>query len=119
MIELTDKDFLVKNNSLIVKHKDFKDNQGIIMFKTEWCGHCQRAKPEFSNAADILGKSFPIATIDCDENKYAPRMAGVSGYPTIKFIDRNGKISGDYEGDREVGPILQVICDKAKVCKRI
>ena len=119
MLELTDKDFAVKNNQLHIRHKDFKDKQGIVMFKTEWCGHCRRAKPEFATASDILGKSFPIATIDCDKNTYAPRMAGVEGYPTIKFIDRNGKISGDYTGERETGYILQIVCDKAKVCKRI
>lgn len=118
MLTLNDKDFTVKNNSLYVRHKDFKDKQGLVMFKAEWCGHCQRAKPEFSKASDLLGKSFPIAMIDCDKNKYAPRVAKVQGFPTIKFIDRNGKLSDDYEGPREVAEILSAVCAKAKVCKK-
>ena len=116
MIELNDKDFNIKKGKLVVGHKDFKGKQGLVMFKTDWCGYCQRAKPEFAKVADILGKSFPIGMIDCDRNKLAPKTAGVTGYPTIKFCDSKGNLTEDYLSERDSSTILKVVCKKAKQC---
>lgn len=116
MIVLKDKDFYMDDDKLSVRHKAFKGKQGLIFFKTEWCGYCQRAKPEFEKASDILGTSFPIGTVDCDVNKLAPAIAGVQGYPTIKFCDKNGKLTEDYNSDRNLDTILHEICIKAKKC---
>jgi thiol-disulfide isomerase/thioredoxin len=119
MLILNDTDFYVKNNSLFIKHKDFKSKQGLIMFKAEWCGHCQKAKPEMQLVSDAVGKAFPIAFVDCDDNKLAPKLAGVEGFPTLIFVDVSGKVSGDYSGPRDASNILKTICDKSKVCRRI
>ena len=119
MIELKDKDFEVKPTGIYIKHKLFNDKQGLVMFKAEWCGYCQRAKPELSKASDAVGTAFPIAMIDCDKNKKIPMAAGIVGYPTIKYVNRNGKLMNNYEGPRKSDDILDVICKKAKLCKKI
>jgi thiol-disulfide isomerase/thioredoxin len=118
MIELKDKDFHVIGGKIAVRHKDFKGKQGLVMFKTDWCGYCQRAKPEFEEASDILGSSFPIGIIDCDSNKLATKAAGVVGYPTIKFCDNKGKLTDNYAAERTTGSILKTVCEKAKKCPR-
>ena len=118
MQELKDKDFSIKSDGVYVKHKMFRDKQGLIMFKAEWCGHCQRTKPQLQQVSDAVGSAFPVCMVDCDENTKVPEALGVQGYPTLKFINRQGKITSDYNGSRDSQDILEAICKKAKVCKR-
>jgi len=53
--------------------------QGVVMYGTEWCPHCQDQKRDF-------GESFRYVTfINCDINQGACDAAGVEGYPTWSF----------------------------------
>jgi thiol-disulfide isomerase/thioredoxin len=117
MIELNDKDFHVKNDTLFVNHKDFKSKQGLIMFKAEWCGHCQNAKPQMQLVSDATGMAFPIGLVDGDNSKLSTKLAGVEGYPTLIFVNVSGKVSGNYNGNRDASEILKAICNKSKVCR--
>jgi protein disulfide isomerase family A protein 3 len=88
----------------------------LVMFYAPWCGHCKKIKPEFERAASILKENDPpvtLAKVDCTEaGKDTCGRFDVSGYPTIKIF-RNGELSQDYNGPREVTGIVKYM--KAQV----
>ena len=55
--------------------KCLTDN-GVKMYGAYWCSHCQNQKKEF-------GKSFDyVDYVECTENEFECKNAGVTGYPT-------------------------------------
>ena len=78
----------------------------VVLFKTEWCGHCQKMAPHFDKATSALdgsknskGKTIRFEKVDCDENKELGKKYDVSGYPTIKILNDDGT-QDDYDGAR-------------------
>lgn len=78
----------------------------VVLFKTEWCSHCQKMAPHFDKATSALdgskdssGKTIRFEKVDCDENKELGKQFGVSGYPTIKILNDDGT-QDDYDGAR-------------------
>jgi protein disulfide-isomerase-like protein len=78
----------------------------VVLFKTEWCGHCQKMAPHFDKATSALdgskdsnGKTLRFVKVDCDENKELGKKYDVSGYPTIKILNDDGS-QDDYDGAR-------------------
>ncbi len=43
--------------------------KALVMFYAPWCGHCKRAKPEFSQAATVLkgDTEVALAAVDCTQ----------------------------------------------------
>lgn len=69
---------------------------GLKMYGTDWCSHCQNQKK-------LFGKSFKfIDYIDCDRNKYLCLNNGVRGYPTWKI---NGE---SYSGEQSLERLSQL-----------
>jgi thiol-disulfide isomerase/thioredoxin len=89
---------------------------GMVIIKTDWCSHCQRALPEFEEVSKLTGGIFPIYKLDGDKNKELVNSMGVSGFPTIKFINPDGQISDNYQGTRDKKSILDGICKRSKKC---
>lgn len=107
---LTSRDFVIKNNQVYVTKNG--GVPGMLLIKTEWCGHCQRFKPTFNKLANLVGSGFNCLLIDGDTlSKELTSSMQVSGYPTIKFFDQTGKIIGTYSGDRSEQDILDKICN--------
>jgi len=86
--------------------KNFKDVNGIIMFKNEWCGHCKHTKPAFASFSNLI-KGHPIRAfiVDGDSNKallarIKPDVWGyrVLGFPTIVGYSK-GKFYSEYGFD--------------------
>lgn len=78
----------------------------LAFFFAEWCGHCQKFKPEWAKAKESLngkkngnGKMITFVDIDCSDGCPLGEKYGVKGYPTIKIIKDNQE-NGDYEGER-------------------
>lgn len=113
IIELTSKDFSGKIINTPVNPK-----RGIIMFKADWCGFCKRAKPEFEQSAKLLKGMFTFYIVDADKSPELIKRYDIQGFPTIKFVDNDGKIYKDYSGDRNVQSFLDTICLEASVCKK-
>lgn len=90
----------------------FNQMGGMIVFKADWCGHCQRLLPELKKVNDITGLLYPIVLIDADKSPKLAEKAGVKGFPTVKFINSKGYIQSDYKGGRTSSDILEVICSK-------
>ena len=79
---------------------------------TSWCGPCKRlAKDVFTNndVADYFNKNFVSFKIDCEKGE-GPELAkrfGVSGYPTLVFLDGNGKVMIKLVGGSDAPKFLE------------
>lgn len=79
------------------------DSKKLIMidFYTDWCGWCKRLdKDTYSNAAVIKSaEQFVSIKLDADRaGKPVAKKYGVSGYPTILFVDAKGEEYGRIGG---------------------
>lgn len=93
-----------------------KPGGGLLLVKTDWCGHCKRVLPELEEVSRLTGSAFPIYKLDADKNKNTISKLGVKGFPTIFFIEQDGRISGRYEKERNTKSIIDEICTLMKKC---
>ena len=83
-------------------------NTKVELFYADWCGHCQRFKPEWAKLKKQLD-SNNIGWGEYESQKDASRMSkeGIEGFPTIK-ITKNGK-KEDYNGERTASAIMNYL----------
>lgn len=68
-------------------------NATIYFFYTDWCGHSQKAKPEWEalqlpatyGTTKVVGK-----TVNCEKDVATCTAYGIEGYPTIKLESSDG-----------------------------
>ena len=108
------------DGSLVVKNLNNGNKLIIVMFQATWCGHCVRFKPSYSKLSKFLNKdniNFPTCAIESENiDKHLGQLLNFRGFPTIKYIDQNGKILNDYNGDRDVEAMLGDICKVYHKC---
>jgi len=76
-------------------------DNGVTMYGTERCPHCQNQKKRFGDAFEN------VIYIDCDESRIQCQAAGVEGFPT--WITANGQ---SYAGDQPLSSLAQIgSCD--------
>lgn len=82
----------------------------VVLFYTDWCGHCQNFKPTWHAMMNkYQGQSnIKLDEINCGENKEIAQQYQIEGYPTIiKFSDQSPpKV---YEGNRSPADLDQFI----------
>ncbi|BES97186.1 Thioredoxin [Nesidiocoris tenuis] len=80
-----------------------KKKHALVMFYAPWCGHCKRAKPEFTNAAEHFKDSSKVAlaALDCTKHSSVCKAVGVEGYPTFKYFSYYDREMKDYNGGRQ------------------
>lgn len=84
----------------------------LVMYYAEWCGHCQKAKPEFERLIEEYNGNAKIMMINCDDasNKELVESQGIKGYPTIRYY-KNG-LNGaydEYSGERKYSNFVQYL----------
>lgn len=103
---------------------------GLIMWYADWCPHCSN-KDTINLWNDIGDFCYPdvnVAAINCNNSFYGnnevARRIGISGYPTITYVNADGSIDDKfYEGNRDKDSIIGFICEKVtqpdqlKMCK--
>lgn len=80
----------------------------VVLVHASWCKYCveylssksQNGKNTFDAAADQLNGKVDFEKLDYDENKELANKYGVSGFPAIVGIERNGTVK-PFNGDRE------------------
>lgn len=89
--------------------KQFNPNvagPAVLFVKADWCGHCKTTKPEIRAASSLLGSSVPIYEVDSERDADTVKGLGVSGFPTIIFLNAQGRL-GKYTGERTGQKIAQ------------
>ena len=113
MKNLSAANFTTVGQRLRVKSK----GPAMLMIHAEWCGHCKRFLPLYKKMAARLGSAFPLYGIeDKNINKDLGQALNFRGYPTIKFIDADGYITGEYSGERTETALLAKICEVYHKC---
>uniref|UniRef100_A0A915C2V3 Thioredoxin domain-containing protein n=1 Tax=Parascaris univalens TaxID=6257 RepID=A0A915C2V3_PARUN len=67
----------------------------LVMFYAPWCGHCKKAKPEYTAAAELLKKEGSmgiLAAVDATVHRKTAEKVGVEGYPTFAYF-KEGKFA--------------------------
>lgn len=81
-----------------------KTGTKLVLFYADWCGHCQKVKPEWEKAASAINKDEKkMIMVNCgegtDEDQKVMKKYNVDGYPTIiKFVNGTPSL---YRGDRD------------------
>ena len=64
-----------------------------VMYYADWCGYCQKAKPEFQKLmedSDINKMGVNPRMVDAEQNEAAAKADGVQGFPRF-ILKKNGK----------------------------
>ena len=83
----------------------------LVVYKVEWCGHCQALKPELARAeAELKLRGFAhVQRRDGDETSRAVMQEdNVTGYPTLILYKPNG-IKIPYHGERSASAIMDFV----------
>lgn len=105
-----------------VVNQKFNKKNGLILFYSPNCGHCKN--PEFiklwKKLSITFGSQFVIGAVNCTDksngNHYLTRFNKILGYPTIKFVYRDGTMGQEYNGPRTIDALKKFICKKSKIC---
>ena len=94
--------FKVKNedSSSTSQSTSAPGNMEFIMYYADWCGYCQKAKPEFQKLmddADVKNMGVVARMVDAEQNEAAAKADGVQGFPTF-ILKKNGS-NVPYDGD--------------------
>ena len=103
--------------------EQFKGGQvpTFYFFNVDWCGHCKRAKPEWSkfqellddkNQAEFNGKKVQLRSVNCEGSEEEQALAkeyGVEGFPT--FILQKGDEKINYDGPRTFDAMKQWLAE--------
>lgn len=63
----------------------------VVKFYEPWCPACKKFAPTFEKVA----KEYPSVTflnVNCDANKEVANKYTITGYPTIMYCNKDGKI---------------------------
>ncbi|XP_055641781.1 protein disulfide-isomerase A5 isoform X2 [Toxorhynchites rutilus septentrionalis] len=89
-----------------------KKKHALVMFYAPWCGHCKRAKPEFTSAAEHFKEDpkVALAAVDCTRHSGVCSAYEVRGYPTMKYFSYL-KTVREYSGGRTENDFTKFLKD--------
>jgi thioredoxin domain-containing protein 10 len=89
------------------------DGLKVVIAKADWCGHCQKAGPEFEKLKQSSpiklsnGKQATVEILDADQNKSEMAAYSVKGFPTILII--KGSETIEYPGERTYDAVVDFL----------
>ena len=84
-----------------------EEKKTVVLFKAEWCGHCNRFKEDWEKIKILLTKKgIETQTYDADDEKSQKVMEKyqINSFPSIMIIQ--GDESEKYEGDRSIEDVI-------------
>jgi len=84
----------VVNNSRLDGFAKCLFDSGAKFYGTFWCPHCQSQKQMFGSSKKYL-PYIECSTIDSKGQLDVCKEAGITGYPTWRFIDGGEDLSGE------------------------
>ncbi len=95
----------------------------LLEFYAPWCGHCKQLAPVYEQLGGVFEgeASVVIAKIDADKHRGLGERFGVSGFPTIKYLEVDALDGGakaeaaakDYSGGRDLATLVAFVNEKA------
>jgi thiol-disulfide isomerase/thioredoxin len=84
----------------------------VVVFKADWCKHCQTAAPEFEKMTATPmtlkdGSKVAVQILDADRDKEEVKKYTVKGFPTILIMD--GANQTEYPGERTKAGVLDFL----------
>lgn len=85
-------------------HDKVKSGTKLVLFYADWCGHCNKVKPDWDKAANDVNKGdVKMIKVNCGEgtenDQQLMKKYNIDGYPTIiKFVNGTPSL---YRGDRD------------------
>jgi thiol-disulfide isomerase/thioredoxin len=70
----------------------------VILFKAEWCGHCNKFKPIWKSISESYASKYNFIVYDSDKDTDIFNKYKVNAFPTIIIEDND--VKREYEGDR-------------------
>jgi hypothetical protein len=64
---------------------------------------------------------YPCLAIESEElnkNERLTKALDFQGFPTLKIVNKDGKIMGDYKGDRDITSLLDTVCKVYHHCMK-
>jgi len=90
-------------------HEYEKDDEKpiLMLFKANWCGHCQNFFPEWEKLQQTLSGRCKMIKYDDTDDATIMRQHNITGYPTIKIAYKSEII--EYNEDRTAENITQFL----------
>lgn len=88
----------------------------VSLYYADWCGHCQRFKPEWNKLKPLIKEKYGGSCKEY-EQKTDPEIMktkDIKGFPTI--VVRIGDREMEYEGKRDMDQILNFIDRQLNGC---
>jgi thiol-disulfide isomerase/thioredoxin len=95
---------LKKLEKQLMKGGDDKDK--LVLYKAEWCGHCQRFKPAWEQ---LKNQNINVSFVeyDADKDRTVIKKNNIHGYPTIHY--KKGETVYEYNGERTVEGLMNFV----------
>ena len=87
-----------------------KDGPALLFFVMDGCPHCTRIKSVMNKVASCLGSVVPAYKVDASSS--LTRKFGVSGFPTIIYVDNRGT-GKVYNGQRTFDGLTSFVCHES------
>ena len=82
---------------------DNNEKKELILFKTEWCGHCKKLKPVWNNIKTMYENKYTFVEYDGDNDKTEVQNYKVKGFPTLYI--RSDDVVDEYLGPRDINSL--------------
>ena len=112
----------MNNENMYMNDPRFKNKYGIVKFYAPWCGHCSNMVDTLEFLAKELpkiGKPFFVAAVNCTNksvgNDLLASKMGIRGFPTLFFVNLDGKLEDFNPKSRNIDDLLSEICECTKI----
>ena len=78
-----------------------KKGPWMILYKANWCGHCQMLAPEWKKFMMVMKGKPQLNIAEVDSDYMSSMDEQIMGYPTIKMYNNNNVVS-EFEEERNI-----------------